>query len=75
MKAWNNPVVEELNIKETAQHLLGLFNDGGFVGDGHAGQHGCKCTEKNPCLLHKGCGGNDNNNNNDDVIGDPNARS
>lgn len=71
MKVWNNPVVEELNIKETAQHVLGLCCDGGFVGDGHAGLLGGKCTEENPCILHMGCNGNGDDNNN----GDTNARS
>lgn len=57
MKVWNNPVVEELNINETAQHILGFCLDGGYVGDGHAGLLGDKCTEENPCLLHKGDNG------------------
>ncbi len=39
MKKWNTPKIEELNIAETAQGWLGIYNDGGYVGDGQFNLH------------------------------------
>jgi hypothetical protein len=37
MKTWVEAGLSELNIEETAQHILGTNYDGGYVGDGHIG--------------------------------------
>ncbi len=39
MKKWNSPVVEELNINETAHRLFGNTRDGGYIGDGQVSGH------------------------------------
>ena len=39
MKTWNEPIVEELNINETAQNWTGIYRDGGYIGDGIISGH------------------------------------
>lgn len=39
MKNWNNPVIEEVDIKDTAHNLFGLYGDGGYIGDGIISGH------------------------------------
>lgn len=39
MKKWETPVIDELNIKETAYHCVGADKDGGYVGDGKLSGH------------------------------------
>ena len=39
MKKWNTPVVDELNINETAHNLTGIYRDGGYIGDGEVSGH------------------------------------
>lgn len=39
MKKWNTPVVDELNISETAHRLFGNTRDGGYIGDGQISGH------------------------------------
>ena len=56
MKTWSNPELINLDIAETAQHCFGTSWDGGYIGDGHAGLLGEKCTADNPCILHMGNG-------------------
>ena len=34
MRNWNAPVIEELNISETAKDMFGQSKDGGYIGDG-----------------------------------------
>lgn len=39
MKKWNAPVVEEVNVSETAHRFLGNSKDGGYIGDGLISGH------------------------------------
>lgn len=39
MKKWNTPVVDELNINETAHNWTGIYRDGGYIGDGEISGH------------------------------------
>ncbi len=39
MKIWSTPVLEELNITETAHGWTGFYRDGGYIGDGHFSGH------------------------------------
>lgn len=39
MKKWNAPVVEEVNVSETAHKFLGNSRDGGYIGDGQISGH------------------------------------
>ena len=39
MKKWEAPVINELNLNETAYHCLGDDRDGGYVGDGKLTGH------------------------------------
>lgn len=59
MKKWNAPVVEELNINETAYWLVGKYNDGGYVGDGILSGHSTPIKPSND-----NTGNNTNGNNN-----------
>lgn len=45
MKTWSKPIVEELNINETAHNWLGRYSDGGYIGDGILSGHS---TNKKP---------------------------
>ena len=68
MKTWSNPELINLDITETAQHILGGCWDGGYIGDGHAGLLGDKCTSDNPCLLHRGDNGSGDDNGSKDPV-------
>lgn len=57
MKTWSEPIVEELNINETAHNWTGIYRDGGYIGDGVISGH---LSWDKP-----GAGSGDNNNNND----------
>ena len=39
MKNWERPIVEEISISETAYNWLGVYHDGGYVGDGIVSGH------------------------------------
>ena len=39
MKIWSEPIVEELNINETAHNWTGIYRDGGYIGDGVISGH------------------------------------
>ena len=39
MKTWSEPIVEELNINETAHNWTGIYIDGGYIGDGVISGH------------------------------------
>lgn len=39
MKTWSKPIVEELNINETAHNWTGIYRDGGYIGDGVISGH------------------------------------
>ena len=39
MKTWSKPIVEELNINETAHNWTGIYKDGGYIGDGVISGH------------------------------------
>lgn len=39
MKTWSEPIVEELNINETAHNWTGIYRDGGYIGDGVISGH------------------------------------
>lgn len=39
MKTWNKPEIEELNVQETAHNWIGIYSDGGYVGDGVISGH------------------------------------
>lgn len=39
MKTWSEPIVEELNINETAHNWTGIYRDGGYIGDGIISGH------------------------------------
>lgn len=39
MKNWERPVVEEINISETAHNWTGIYRDGGYIGDGIVSGH------------------------------------
>ncbi len=39
MKNWNEPVVVELGIEETAHRWTGIYRDGGYIGDGEISGH------------------------------------
>lgn len=39
MKNWERPVVEEVNINETAHNWIGIYRDGGYIGDGIISGH------------------------------------
>lgn len=39
MKTWSEPIVEELNINETAHNWTGIYKDGGYIGDGVISGH------------------------------------
>lgn len=67
MKTWSNPELINLDITETAQHCFGTSWDGGYIGDGHVGLLGDKCTSDNPCLLHR----DDNSSGGDNGSKDP----
>lgn len=45
MKTWSKPIVEELNINETAHNWFGQYSDGGYIGDGILSGHS---TNKKP---------------------------
>ena len=48
MKKWNTPKIEALDLQETAHDWLGIYRDGGYVGDGEISGHlsWTKPTEK-----------------------------
>ena len=39
MKTWSEPIVEELNINETAHNWTVIYRDGGYIGDGVISGH------------------------------------
>ncbi|MBE5937541.1 MAG: hypothetical protein E7265_05880 [Lachnospiraceae bacterium] len=39
MKTWNTPEIKELNIEETAHNWIGIYKDGGYIGDGEVSGH------------------------------------
>lgn len=57
MKTWSEPIVEELNINETAHNWTGIYRDGGYIGDGVISGHLSWDKPEN--------GSGNNNNNND----------
>ena len=49
MKTWIEPIVEELNINETAHNWTGIYRDGGYIGDGEISGHlSWEKPEENP---------------------------
>lgn len=39
MKTWNTPVIESLEVAETAHRWTGIYKDGGYIGDGIISGH------------------------------------
>lgn len=39
MKTWNTPDLLELDINQTAHNWLGVYKDGGYIGDGQVSGH------------------------------------
>jgi len=39
MKNWKEARAEELNVNETAHNFLGIYHDGGYIGDGQISGH------------------------------------
>ncbi len=49
-KQWGTPELMELNINETAHKWLGVFWDGGYIGDGQISGHGTFDPNESPCF-------------------------
>ena len=39
MKKWTAPELETLSIEETAHNWIGIYKDGGYIGDGVISGH------------------------------------
>ncbi|SFB23154.1 hypothetical protein SAMN05216249_11441 [Acetitomaculum ruminis DSM 5522] len=39
MKAWKKPEMEVLNVAATAHAWIGIYKDGGYIGDGEISGH------------------------------------
>lgn len=39
MKNWTNPVIEAVDVKDTAHNWTGIYSDGGYIGDGIISGH------------------------------------
>lgn len=63
MKKWNEAEFVELNINETAHNWIGLYSDGGYIGDGEVSGHlswekpeprpCCEKCKQTPCVCPK----------------------
>lgn len=60
MKTWSKPIVEELNINETAHKWIGRYSDGGYIGDGILSGHSTNEKPEDPDSTQEpGSGGSD----------------
>ena len=39
MKTWNTPTLETLDLNQTEYEWIGVYRDGGYVGDGEVSGH------------------------------------
>ena len=39
MKKWNAPAIEGIEISQTEHKWLGIYRDGGYIGDGEVSGH------------------------------------
>lgn len=63
MKKWNKAEFVELNINETAHNWIGIYRDGGYIGDGEVSGHlswekpgeteTCEICKQKPCVCNK----------------------
>lgn len=48
-KTWTNPAISDLALNETTQNFLGVYYDGGYIGDGHIGILTCEKPKHDDC--------------------------
>ncbi len=50
MKNWARPEIETLGMDKTEHNWIGLYKDGGYVGDGEISGHLTWCEPKKPTI-------------------------